>query len=189
MTVPICMVWPIFFLTCVTLLMISFAFMVSISATLGDFRLAASDHSTLGTWLAVTINLGCDAFLLVSYFWGGWNILWSLLIASLVLYPWSMNGVLGCGFCRTVRRSWVICVSLYYDYVCGMFTCAGNNSTVLITLSPLVFGMYQYYFLKWWISGPIKNPIMPWSSQVPLYCGNSCTMTLHPGGESGVFKF
>ena len=57
----------IFFLTCVTLLIISFYFLVYISDTLGDCCLANSDRSTLGAWLSVTVTLGVDDVLLVSF--------------------------------------------------------------------------------------------------------------------------
>ena len=143
MTVTLHIVLPTFFLTCVTLFMTFFDFMFSISATLGYFRLTTSDCSTLGAWLKVTFALLGDAILLVSFRWGGWNMLWILLILSLVLSHLSRNGVLGWGFFCTVMRSCVNCVSLSSDYVCGMFTCAGNNPTMLLTLSSLVVGMYQ----------------------------------------------
>ena len=64
-----------------------------------------------------------------------------LLIEYLVFSTWSSNGVLGRGFFSKVRISCVTCVSLSSDDVFDMYTCAGNNSTVLLTLYPIVFGI------------------------------------------------
>ena len=70
-------------------------------------------------------------------------MLWSLLIASLVLYPWSRNGVLRWVFFSPVRRSSVNCVIISSDDISGMFTCAGHNSTVLLALSLLLWLGYS----------------------------------------------
>ena len=74
MTVPLCIVLPTFFLTCVPRCITSFDFKFSISSTLGYLRLATSDRITLGYWLAITDTLGFDTGLVVSYSWGGCNI-------------------------------------------------------------------------------------------------------------------
>ena len=75
MNVPLCIITPIFFLTCVPLLIISFAFLVFRFFTLGYFLHAVSDHITRGAWLEVTVTLGGDAVLMLSSCWGGWNVL------------------------------------------------------------------------------------------------------------------
>ena len=141
MTVSLLIVLPTFFLTFVPLFMTSFAFLFSISATLGDFCLAMSDCITLVAWLSVNGTLGGDAVLILSYRWVCWNIFCSLLIASLVLYHWSRNSVLGWGFLITVMKSCVTCVSLSSNNYFGMYKCAGKVSTVLLTRYPLVVGM------------------------------------------------
>ena len=112
-----------------------------VSSTLGECRLEVSLRSTLGAWLAVSDTLGGDTVSRVSAVSGGRNIFFSWAMASLVLSPWSRNGVFGCGFCNTAMRSCVICVSRSSEDVSGMSMCVGKNSMVLLTRSPLVVGM------------------------------------------------
>ena len=121
--------------------MITLSNILFVSSTLGDCRLEVSLRSTLGAWLAVSDTLGGDAVVRVSAVLGGRNIFFSCAMASLVLSPWSRNGVFGCGFCSTAMRSCAICVSRSSDEVSGISTWTGKNSTVLLTLTPLVFGM------------------------------------------------
>ena len=111
------------------------------SSTLGDRRLAVLLRSTLGAGLAVSDTLGGDAVSRASSVWGGRKIFFNCAMALLVLSPWSKKGVFGCGFCSTAMRSCVMLASRSADEVSGISTCAGKNSTVLLTLSPLVVGM------------------------------------------------
>jgi hypothetical protein len=112
-----------------------------------------------------------------------WRLTFLLLACDV---PGCLKGVVGVGFCNAWVRSSASMVAVSALDIPGTLQCCGENSIVYMMRSCPVVEQYTQWARYCSIAGPTYHALSSCGDREPQWSGFSWTITLFPGGTSGV---